>query len=82
MGLELLMKKMRNLAKMMSRYQPKPKDKNGNHVGYHEIKLRCPQDLYGIIYKEAQNYGIGTTAMIIKTLQEKFNTREAENSKE
>tara|TARA_R110002020_G_scaffold462643_1_gene682245 strand:+ start:500 stop:706 length:207 start_codon:yes stop_codon:yes gene_type:complete len=65
----------------MSKYQPKPKDSNGNFIGYHEIKLRCPQDLYSIIYKDAQEYGIGITAMIIKTLQEKFNTEEAENPK-
>ena len=54
----------------MSKYQPKPKDKNGNLIGYHEIKLRCPQDLYSMIYNAAQKYGIGTTAMIIKTLRE------------
>ena len=67
---------------MMSKYQPKPKDKNGNFIGYHEIKLRCPQDLYSMIYNAAQKYGIGTTAMIIKTLREKFNKEEAENPKE
>lgn len=66
----------------MSKYQPKPKDENGNFVGYHEIKLRCPKDLYKTIYNEAQNYGIGTTAMIIKTLRDNFNKGEAENPKE
>ena len=65
----------------MSKYQPKPKDINGNLIGYHEIKLRCPQDLYATIYSESQKYGIGTTAMIIKTLREKFNTEKAENPK-
>lgn len=66
----------------MSKYQPKPKDTNGNLIDYHKVLLRIPFDLYTLINKHAHNYGIGTTHMIIKTLQEKFNKEEAENLKE